>query len=399
MTAIRRRPDVTATQPVRFRRRAIRIGVAAVLAAISASAVCGVSAAAGTADKPRPSPHRLWQTFPLGPQRSPAPGASDAAQTVPVSPSREFAPTSPALVTRSQSTPTGGAAVGASTGRRGIGAVVFLGVASTIAALVIFGRWRGRKPDRVGSGGATGVARGAPKAVPAPRAPAPNAAKAVPAREAPASDAPTAILAPQAPPPTDAAAPVAAPPPVPVDDEDEDEDVAAATGPARSRPEYPAVDEVLGDAASDDAAVGAAVGRAQQDRTAVSLVIVRAGTDDVAEEILDAITEAAPAGSWNASSRFGGKHWLILYGVLPKRARDLAEAVLYARPSLAALMSLHGAGVGVAGFPRHARSSVELVRAAEGAAEAAAGSGGRDGVVLADGDRRLVAGSAGADER
>src|SRR5829696_5923532 len=93
----------------------------------------------------------------------------------------------------------------------------------------------------------------------------------------------------------------------------------------------------------------------KRDRTAVSLVIVRAATDDVAEEILDAITEAAPAGSWNASSRFGEKHWLILYGVLPKRARDLAEAVLYASPSLAALMSLHGAGVGVAGFPRHAR--------------------------------------------
>jgi len=89
----------------------------------------------------------------------------------------------------------------------------------------------------------------------------------------------------------------------------------------------------------------------------VSLVIVRAATDDVAEEILDAITEAAPAGSWNASRRFGGKHWLILYGVLPKRARDLAETVLYDRASLAALISLHGAGVGVAGFPRHARSA------------------------------------------
>jgi len=52
-----------------------------------------------------------------------------------------------------------------------------------------------------------------------------------------------------------------------------------------------------------------------------------------------------------------GKHWLILYGVLPKRARDLAETVLYDRASLAALISLHGAGVGVAGFPRHARSA------------------------------------------
>jgi hypothetical protein len=181
--------------------------------------------------------------------------------------------------------------------------------------------------------------------------------------------------------------------------EDEDEDAAAPAAPNPSRPADGSVGEVLSDAVSDEAAVAAAVARAQRDRTAVSLVIVRAGTDAVAEEILDAMTKAAPAGSWNASSRFGGKHWLILYGVLPKRAHELAETVLSAGPSLAALMSLHGAGVGVAGFPRHARSAGELVSAAEGAAEVAAGSAGRDAVVLADGEPTFVAGPTGADKR
>jgi hypothetical protein len=406
MTAIHRLPDVTTVQAVRPRRRAITVGVAAILAAISASAVCGVAAAAGTADKPRPSPDRLWQTFPLDPQRPAVPGASEAAQTVPVSSGREFTPPPPQLVTRSQPTPKasgkrGGAAVAASSSDRGIGAVAFLGIASAVAAFVVFGRWRGRsrKPGPAEGDGAAAVACDTPKGVPARRAPA---ADAPPADDATRAPAPAKVRAPQPPPPAAAPVPVAAPPPAPVDDEhedDEDAEAAAVTGPARSRPADSEVDEVLHDAVSDDAAVDAAVARAQRDRTAVSLVVVRAATDDEAEEILDAITEAAPAGAWNASSRFGGKHWLILYGVLPKRARDLADAVLHARPSLDALLSLHGAGVGVAGFPRHARSAGELVRAGESAAEVAAGSAGRHAVVLAEGDRRLVADSTGADER
>src|SRR3954471_19108765 len=108
MTAIHRLPDVPAVQPAGFCRRAIRVGVATFLAAISASAVCAGSAAAGKADKPTPSPHRLWQTFPLGPQRAPTPlpasRPSEAAQTVPVFRARIITLSVPELATPSQPT-------------------------------------------------------------------------------------------------------------------------------------------------------------------------------------------------------------------------------------------------------------------------------------------------------
>src|SRR4051812_16962440 len=106
MTAIHRLQDETAREPAAFRRRAITVAVAAALVAISASAVCSGSVAAGTADKPRPSPDRLWQTFPLRPQRAPlpAPRPSEAAQTVPVSRAQTLTPPVPELATRSQST-------------------------------------------------------------------------------------------------------------------------------------------------------------------------------------------------------------------------------------------------------------------------------------------------------
>jgi len=135
---------------------------------------------------------------------------------------------------------------------------------------------------------------------------------------------------------------------------------------------------------SDEEQIAEVVDRALRERIAVSLVVVRAPTPFLADEVLDLVAEAAPVGAWRASGRFGSRNWLILSGVLPKRAKELAETALRSRAPLAARSSVaESVAIGIAGVPRHARSAPELLGAAERAAEMGAASSAGDVVVLA----------------
>jgi hypothetical protein len=121
--------------------------------------------------------------------------------------------------------------------------------------------------------------------------------------------------------------------------------------------------------------------RAQRDRSAVSLVVVRGSTAD-AQELLAAIADAAPAGAREAvDDNRGAGRLMMLSGVLPKRACALAQAAVAA--SSPPPSGVDGIGVGIAGYPRHAHSAIELLDAAEAAAEKAAAAPDGDRVVIA----------------
>jgi hypothetical protein len=106
--------------------------------------------------------------------------------------------------------------------------------------------------------------------------------------------------------------------------------------------------------------------RARRDLTALSLLLVE-GVD--AADLRQAIARrlGAEAGAVTSGA------CVLLPGVLPKRARDLAVAAL---ATIAAQDGgLEGAAVGLAGYPRHAWSSDALFRMARRALEQAASTG------------------------
>jgi hypothetical protein len=72
------------------------------------------------------------------------------------------------------------------------------------------------------------------------------------------------------------------------------------------------------------AAIGAALARADR---AVSLVLVRARDAETVENVMTALSESSGGVTDGAGWIDGGlTGWLVLLGILPKRARELAEA-------------------------------------------------------------------------
>jgi hypothetical protein len=119
--------------------------------------------------------------------------------------------------------------------------------------------------------------------------------------------------------------------------------------------------------------------RARSDCLALSLLLVEA---DDPVDVERAITAAAgvDGGAITGPGASGG--WLLLCGVVPRRARQLTET---------ALVSAGGrrVAIGIAGYPRHAQSSDALFNMSRRALEQAAASG--RAVVVASDDWALEA--------
>jgi hypothetical protein len=133
--------------------------------------------------------------------------------------------------------------------------------------------------------------------------------------------------------------------------------------------------------ADDDRSVIAAeLDRARDAYAAVSLVLVRADNAAAADGTL-----AALAGDLDDthSGRAGedGVGWVLLTGVRPKRACDLAEAVLAGDDGAGPFRRV---AIGIAGFPRHARTAEGLLRLARRALADATAEGGGTVVVARD---------------
>ena len=113
--------------------------------------------------------------------------------------------------------------------------------------------------------------------------------------------------------------------------------------------------------------------RARREHHALSLLLVEAA-DPV--DVERAIAEAAGLDGAAVRSDGASGGWLLLRGVMPRRARELTEKVL----AVAAADGVQVA-VGIAGYPRHAQSTDTLFRMSRRALEHAAAS--REAVVVA----------------
>jgi hypothetical protein len=121
-------------------------------------------------------------------------------------------------------------------------------------------------------------------------------------------------------------------------------------------------------------AIGVELARARSEHLAASLLLF---------DGLDAIdVERAIAQLTGTQASGDPPHWLVLRGVLPKRAGEIAEAALATLESEA--VPLDGAAIGIAGYPRHAQSASALFRLARRALEHAAASHETSVVVARD---------------
>jgi hypothetical protein len=155
-----------------------------------------------------------------------------------------------------------------------------------------------------------------------------------------------------------------------------DVDTAPEARPAPT----PVADEPVADepAASGVAdpfrAIGVELARAKVEHLAASLLLF----DGI--EAIDVGRAIAELTGTQASS--DSPHWLVLRGVLPKRASEIAEAALATIDSED--LPLEGAAIGIAGYPRHAQSASALFRLARRALEHAAASHDTSVVVARD---------------
>jgi hypothetical protein len=116
--------------------------------------------------------------------------------------------------------------------------------------------------------------------------------------------------------------------------------------------------------------------RARREHLALSLLLVEAADPVNVEQ---AIAEAARLDGAAVRSDGASGGWLLLPGVIPRRARELTETVL-----AAAAADGDQVAVGIAGYPRHALSTDALFRMSRRALERAAASG--EAVVVASDD-------------
>jgi hypothetical protein len=137
----------------------------------------------------------------------------------------------------------------------------------------------------------------------------------------------------------------------------------------------PVADEPAASGVADPfRAIGVELARARVEHLAASLLLFD-GIEaiDVGRAIAE-LTGTQPSGD--------SPHWLVLRGVLPKRASEIAEAALATIDSED--MPLEGAAIGIAGYPRHAQSASALFRLARRALEHAAASHDTSVVVARD---------------
>jgi hypothetical protein len=126
------------------------------------------------------------------------------------------------------------------------------------------------------------------------------------------------------------------------------------------------------------ASIAADLVRARERHIAVSLVLVRADSAAAADDMIAAL-EGDLADTHSGPADEDGVRWLVLAGVLPKRACGLAEAVLAGEDGT---KQSSGLAVGIAGFPRHAETADRLLGLSRRALDSATAKGGGT-VVLA----------------
>jgi hypothetical protein len=167
-----------------------------------------------------------------------------------------------------------------------------------------------------------------------------------------------------------------------------------------AQPEHRDAEGVPG--AAEVASVDAVLAQARDGRHAVTLVLVEPNAADPAAggALADRAAEAflTVLGIEDRTPAISGARGraILLPGVLPKRAREAADEV---RRLLAEQDAPEGTlSIGIAGFPRHARSGAELIRACSLAVAAAAELGGDTTVVADEISEDAVEGTAPNDE-